>query len=211
MAVPKTLADMAALREGLASSVAELSLTARPCDAPMLVETARTLESVTAAESKLAADLAEAKRLAAVALKRADEVAKTPLPGASFSVLAAPPMTAASRKELDSLVAREAGARSSAKSLLATELTHLTHADAKSALASARESVRCMEAARRITASAVLLERVKQLDKVDLAFLVDATGSMGTYIEQVKEQVSTIVSDMQRNEPELKMRLAFVG
>ena len=41
--------------------------------------------------------------------------------------------------------------------------------------------------------------------------MVDSTGSMRTHIVQVKEQISNIVSDLMRNEPELKLRLAFVG
>ena len=161
-----TTEEMAKLREALTASLTSLSMSATPAEAPRLVETARTLESVSAAEAKLSAELGEAKRLAAQALKRADEVAKAPLPGVSLSAAAATPLTAASRKELASVEAAERKAREGAKAVLAGDLSRLTRAEATSALASARDSLRCVQRARRITASAVLLERVKQLDKV---------------------------------------------
>jgi hypothetical protein len=47
--------------------------------------------------------------------------------------------------------------------------------------------------------------------QIDLVFLVDATGSMGAHIEGVKTQIRNVVADLKKAEPQLEIRLAFVG
>jgi hypothetical protein len=46
---------------------------------------------------------------------------------------------------------------------------------------------------------------------VDLCFVIDATGSMGPYIDQVKNKVSNIITEVQKNYPGFEFRIAVVG
>jgi hypothetical protein len=164
-AVPSTLDDMKALREALMASVTRES-GAATSDPARLVETSRTLDAVVTAESKLAADLAEARLQAREALARAAEATRTPLPGSVLPGSVKPPLTLASKKELDGVLAKEKAARESASLLLSKGVSSMTRAEATAAVSAARDSARCAETARMITASAALMERVRQLDKV---------------------------------------------
>ena len=54
-------------------------------------------------------------------------------------------------------------------------------------------------------------EAYKEAQKVDLAFLVDATGSMGGIITTVKEEIYRIVNKIKDKYPEAQLSVAFVG
>ena len=56
-----------------------------------------------------------------------------------------------------------------------------------------------------------MMDRIKDSEKTDMVFMVDATGSMGGAIEAVKSQITKIATDVQRTNPNLKLRVAFVG
>lgn len=56
-----------------------------------------------------------------------------------------------------------------------------------------------------------MMDRIKDSEKTDMVFMVDATGSMGGAIEAVKTQITKIATDVQRTNPNLKLRVAFVG
>ena len=46
---------------------------------------------------------------------------------------------------------------------------------------------------------------------VDVAFMMDATGSMGSYIEAVKNGINSIVSKIHKKFKNAKVRVAFVA
>lgn len=52
---------------------------------------------------------------------------------------------------------------------------------------------------------------VRKSEQVDLAFLIDCTGSMRPYIEGVKDQIVEMVTRIQATCPDLELRVAFVG
>ncbi|CAL4098549.1 unnamed protein product [Meganyctiphanes norvegica] len=56
-----------------------------------------------------------------------------------------------------------------------------------------------------------LEEAYNEAQKVDLAFLVDSTGSMGGIIQTVKEEIHRIVNKIKDEYPEAQLRVAFVG
>ena len=57
-----------------------------------------------------------------------------------------------------------------------------------------------------------ILEEIKQNNtNVDVAFTVDATGSMGDYIAAVKDSIDHIVSRIVQKYKNATVRLAFVG
>ncbi len=56
-----------------------------------------------------------------------------------------------------------------------------------------------------------LNQLLKQAENVDLCFLVDCTSSMSTYIEQVRDKISQLVSELKRCYENFSIRLAFVG
>ena len=56
-----------------------------------------------------------------------------------------------------------------------------------------------------------VMNMVKESERFGLCFMVDATGSMASYIEQVKTQVTKIATDVQRTNPHLSLRVGFVG
>jgi hypothetical protein len=52
---------------------------------------------------------------------------------------------------------------------------------------------------------------VTQAEEVDLAFVIDCTGSMDAHIEAVRARVHDIVAQVRRSNPALRVRLAAVG
>ena len=55
------------------------------------------------------------------------------------------------------------------------------------------------------------LTQIRNSERTDLCFMVDATGSMASQIEAVKAQIKRIAQDVQRTNPSLKLRVAIVG
>jgi len=51
----------------------------------------------------------------------------------------------------------------------------------------------------------------KESQQVDHAFLMDCTGSMGSYIATAKEKILGLVKDLKTKYPNMKLRLAFIG
>lgn len=60
-------------------------------------------------------------------------------------------------------------------------------------------------------AAEALLERIAQAENIDLAFIVDATGSMRTHIETVKDDIRKIISDLRLTHSRMNVRLAMVA
>lgn len=56
-----------------------------------------------------------------------------------------------------------------------------------------------------------VLRSVRAAESVDLAFVIDATGSMRPYIESVKKSVEVIVKQIQSTNSELQLRLAVAA
>jgi len=56
-----------------------------------------------------------------------------------------------------------------------------------------------------------VMDAVANAEKVDLAFMVDCTGSMGCYISAVKDQIKLIVKRVKSTNPSLDLRLSFLG
>ena len=52
---------------------------------------------------------------------------------------------------------------------------------------------------------------MKKNSNVDVAFLIDATGSMGTYIKAVKDGINSIVSKINSRFKDAVVRVAFVA
>jgi len=48
-------------------------------------------------------------------------------------------------------------------------------------------------------------------ETVDFAYAIDCTGSMSSYIQQVKSDIDSVVSEMSAQFPQFKLRLACVG
>jgi hypothetical protein len=55
------------------------------------------------------------------------------------------------------------------------------------------------------------IEAVCAAERVDLAFLLDSTGSMGSYIEGVKKNIKAIVANIKTTNGNLRLRLAMVA
>ena len=66
------------------------------------------------------------------------------------------------------------------------------------------------EEARRIDIASVV-RKSSVAREVDLCFLVDCTGSMEQYIQEVKKKIQVIVETSKRMLPDLKFSVAFVG
>lgn len=56
-----------------------------------------------------------------------------------------------------------------------------------------------------------VIRLVRDAEAVDLAFLLDCTGSMSSYIEATKESIKNIVRRVSRTNQGLKLRIAVVG
>mmetsp|Transcript_23244 Transcript_23244/g.42313 ORF Transcript_23244/g.42313 Transcript_23244/m.42313 type:complete len:860 (-) Transcript_23244:1-2580(-) len=56
-----------------------------------------------------------------------------------------------------------------------------------------------------------LINGIKQYNAADLLFMVDCTGSMGPYIEGVKNQIKSIVKRLRAQYPQLNLRIGFLG
>ena len=52
---------------------------------------------------------------------------------------------------------------------------------------------------------------IEQAEAVDLCFLLDCTGSMGPYMNAVKQHIKDIVKVVRRAHPLLQLRISFVG
>ena len=63
----------------------------------------------------------------------------------------------------------------------------------------------------RKTASRDVMQMIKESERTDLCFMVDATGSMGRHIEAVKMQIAKIAKDVQKTNPHLQLRVAITG
>jgi len=55
------------------------------------------------------------------------------------------------------------------------------------------------------------LHAIKLAESVDIAFIIDCTGSMGSYIESVKNSIRQIVDRVVSTNCDMKLRLAIVG
>ena len=58
---------------------------------------------------------------------------------------------------------------------------------------------------------ALVIKKTSAAREVDLCFLVDCTGSMEQYIQEVKRKIQVIVEKSKRMLPDLKFSVAFVG
>ena len=58
---------------------------------------------------------------------------------------------------------------------------------------------------------AQLMRLIKKAQVVDLCFLVDATGSMGAYIKEVKESIRSLARELSSKHESLQLNLAFVA
>jgi hypothetical protein len=56
-----------------------------------------------------------------------------------------------------------------------------------------------------------VLDPASVRSSADLCFLVDCTGSMQMWIDQVREKVLEIAADVKRTYPNVNLRMAFVG
>ena len=56
-----------------------------------------------------------------------------------------------------------------------------------------------------------MIKYVRDAEAVDLAFLLDCTGSMGAYIEEAKKSIKEIVRKVRKTNENLKLRVALVG
>ena len=56
-----------------------------------------------------------------------------------------------------------------------------------------------------------LMRLIKKAQVVDLCFLVDATGSMGSYISEVKNSIKNLVRELSSKHESLKLNIAFVA
>lgn len=56
-----------------------------------------------------------------------------------------------------------------------------------------------------------VIRQVARAESVDLAFVIDATGSMASYIEGVKRHIRTIIKEVKRTHPGLSLRMAVVA
>jgi hypothetical protein len=108
--------------------------------------------------------------------------------------------TKAGREELEAIMKR--------KEALDAELKRTTAQETKAKLTKARAELRLTE---RKTAVRDVMRMVKASERVDLCFMVDATGSMGSQIEAVKTQITKIATDVQITNPSLKLRTAITG
>ena len=108
--------------------------------------------------------------------------------------------TKADREELEAIMKR--------KEALDAELKRTTAHETKAKLTKARAELRLTE---RKTAVRDVMRMVKASERVDLCFMVDATGSMGSQIEAVKTQITKIATDVQITNPSLKLRTAITG
>ncbi len=55
------------------------------------------------------------------------------------------------------------------------------------------------------------LHAIKLAESVDIAFIIDCTGSMGSYIESVKDSIRQIVGRALSTNCDINLRLAIVG
>lgn len=63
-------------------------------------------------------------------------------------------------------------------------------------------------ASTKLTARQKAMQNTQQIDQV---FLMDCTGSMGSYIQTAKDKITTLVDQLKKDYPYLKLRLAFIG
>jgi hypothetical protein len=123
------------------------------------IEEANILKSFTAHELKMRADLEAAQRAIAEALGEADQVAALPPLGVVT-------LTPKAEEKMASIVAREKESRKAAESVLGANLSRLSIREANKSIAAAKDSLTLVKMKRRITASGIIMNRVKELDKV---------------------------------------------
>uniref|UniRef100_A0A7S0F6H6 Alpha-type protein kinase domain-containing protein n=1 Tax=Craspedostauros australis TaxID=1486917 RepID=A0A7S0F6H6_9STRA len=97
------------------------------------------------------------------------------------------------------------------KSRSATEAGKVREDKLKTTIRAEEESRR--EAFRKIKIRQIkgMVNSVKKAESVDLAFIVDATSSMGPHIEAVKKNIIAIVTQVKGSNRSLSLRLAFVA
>lgn len=59
--------------------------------------------------------------------------------------------------------------------------------------------------------SAPRLSALRSAQELDLAFVVDATGSMGCHVALVKEKIGSTIAAVKTRFPSSKVRVAFIG
>ena len=108
--------------------------------------------------------------------------------------------TRADREELEAVMRR--------KEELDKELGETKARETKAKLDAARGELRLTE---RKTAVRDVMRMIKESERTDLCFMIDATGSMGKHIEAVKTQIVKIATDVQKTNPHLQLRVAITG
>jgi hypothetical protein len=108
--------------------------------------------------------------------------------------------TRADREALDAVMKR--------KEELDLALKETAARETKAKLDAARAELRLTE---RKTAVRDVMRMIKESERTDLCFMVDATGSMDRHIEAVKTQIVKIATDVQKTNPQLQLRVAITG
>jgi len=108
--------------------------------------------------------------------------------------------TRADREALEAVMRR--------KEALDKELSDTAARETAAKLTKARAELRITE---RKTAVRDVMRMVKQSEKTDLCFMIDATRSMSSHIEGVKTQITKIATDVQRTNPYLQLRVGITG
>ena len=107
--------------------------------------------------------------------------------------------TRADREELEAVMRR--------KEELDKELGETKARETKAKLDAARGELRLTE---RKTAVRDVMRMIKESERTDLCFMIDATSSMDSQIEAVKTQIIQIAAHVQKTNPHLQLRVAGV-
>jgi hypothetical protein len=107
--------------------------------------------------------------------------------------------TRADREELEAVMRR--------KEELDRELGETKARETKAKLDAARGELRLTE---RKTAVRDVMRMIKESERTDLCFMIDATSSMDSQIEAVKTQIIQIAAHVQKTNPHLQLRVAGV-
>lgn len=106
------------------------------------------------------------------------------------------------REKLDAVLARLEAVNAKAEEL--SELRSAT----KEAEAKLRTAEAKMESKIKESKIKEMMDSLKELDLVDLCFVLDATGSMGLYIREAKNKIMLIVKELCTANPMLSLRVA---
>ena len=150
--------------------------------------------TVDVSEHDLAASKARTKTLAAAAKGRMEEL------GELLDKLNTGTATRAEKKRIEKVNDKLDDLK---KEIEASELTFLKSKTRAKTLG-------VMKAVREKEVWSVI-RAVVAAESVDLAFVIDCTGSMSSYINAVKSNVKSIVQQVKRTNGNLKLRLAVVG